>query len=300
MHVALAYPNSYSVGMSNLGFQAVYRLLNETPYTLAERVFMPEPGAGEPRTVEGGRPLRSFDVIAFSVSFEPDYLNLLRLLDAAGIALRSRDRVEDDPLVLGGGVACSLNPEPVADFVDVFFVGEAEEALATLASTLAATVGRPKRERLRALARIPGVYVPEFVEVTYHPDHTIAGVRATIDQPPTVPRVQVRDLARFTTSTVVATGDTEFGDLHLTEVNRGCPRGCRFCTAGFIYLPMRSRPVETLVPEIERAVAEGKRIGFVGTALADYKPLKELWRAAIARGAEASPSSFRIECVDEE
>ncbi|MBZ0252201.1 MAG: radical SAM protein, partial [Candidatus Methylomirabilis sp.] len=288
------------VGMSNLGYQAIYRILNETPHALAERVFLPGPGEGAPRAEESGRPLADFDVVAFSVSFEPDYLNLLRILGGAGVPLASRDRGEDDPLVLAGGVACFLNPEPVAEFVDVFALGEGEEIAREIAATLAATKGRLKRERLRELARIRGLYVPEFLDVAYNEDGTIAAVRSTIDQPPTVPRVQLSRLGDEPTSSVVLTDDTEFGGMYLTGVNRGCPQGCRFCTAGFIYLPMRQRSVETLAKEVDKAVASGKRIGFVGTALADYRPLKQLWREAIARGAEASPSSFRIECVDEE
>jgi len=226
VHVALCYPNTYGVGMSNLGFQAIYRILNETPYTLAERAFVPEPHDAAVVTIESGRALCAFDVVAFSVSFEPDYLNVLRILGAAGIPLERDARSEDDPLVLGGGVACFLNPEPVADFFDLFVLGEGEEVAHDLARVLAATEDMPKRERLRELARLRGVYVPGHFDVTYGEDDTIASVRNTMDLPPTVPRVQLRQLGDTPTSTVVQTDDTEFGEMYLTEVNRGCPRGC--------------------------------------------------------------------------
>src|SRR5512136_20306 len=166
--VALVYPNAWRLGMANLGFHAVYRIANAENDVLCERAFLPEGPGVEPRTVESGRPLRDFDVVAFSLSFEDDYVNVLDVLRRSGIPLRAADRDERFPLVVGGGIAVQINPEPVAPFFDLFLVGEGEELLpAFFAALRLLPPGQPRTEALAALSRVPGAYVPSLHEVEY-------------------------------------------------------------------------------------------------------------------------------------
>src|SRR5512138_1490719 len=174
--VALVYPNAYRLGMANLGLHAVYRLLNADAGALCERAFLPEDGS-EPRTIESGRPLRAFDVVAFSLSFEDDYPNVLDLLARAGLPLRSAARDARHPLVVAGGIAVQINPEPVAPFFDAMLVGEAEALLPPFVETLrAAREHPPARDALLdALTRLPGLYVPSSYDVAYAPTRDARG-----------------------------------------------------------------------------------------------------------------------------
>src|SRR6266498_2073652 len=166
--VALVYPNAYRLGMANLGLHTVYRLFNADAGARCERAFLPD-GAGEPLTVESGRPLREFDVVAFSLSFEDDDLHVLELLDRAGLPLRSADRDERHPLVVGGGIEVQINPEPLAPFFDAFLVGEGEVLVAPFLAFAreAARARRGRGEVLRGLAALPGAYVPSLYDVAY-------------------------------------------------------------------------------------------------------------------------------------
>ena len=180
LSLALAFPNRYYTAMSNLGFHAVYRLFNSQPGTRCERVFLPDPQDVEEyaRTdtplfsLETQRPVRSFDAVAFSISYENDYPNLLKILELARIPLRRQERSEKDPLIIAGGATVLMNPEPLTDFVDLFFVGEAEGAIEPLTASLRKwrESGIKKEEVLEELARIEGIYVPQFYEATYRPD----------------------------------------------------------------------------------------------------------------------------------
>ncbi|HEY6099838.1 MAG TPA: radical SAM protein, partial [Anaeromyxobacter sp.] len=226
--VALVYPNAYRLGMANLGLHAVYRLLNDDPAALCERVFLPEDG-GPPRTVESGRPLDAFDVVAFSLSFEDDYANVLAILDRAGLPLRSAERDARHPLVVAGGIAVQINPEPVAPFFDAFLVGEGEVLVPSLlAIAREALAARPPRpELLAALARLPGAYVPSLYDVAYSDTRDPQGAWVTRFEPaPGAPalvrRAYLPDLRGVATSRVVDSPDAQFGDLFLTEVARGC------------------------------------------------------------------------------
>ncbi len=299
------YPNAYRLGMANLGLHAVYRLLNDDPGTACERAFLPEDG-GEARTVESGRPLRAFDVIALSLSFEEDYGNVLRLLEGSGLPLRSADRDERHPLVVAGGIGVQINPEPVAPFVDAFLVGEGEVLVPPfLAFARAAARERPARAALlRRLAALPGAYVPSAYEVEYSDTRDPRGAWVTRfaprdGAPPTVQRRYVEDLRQVPTSRVVDSPDAQFGDLFLTEVARGCLWGCRFCAAGFVQRPYREVDLKQLQAEVREGLARGQRIGLVGPDTSDYTGLDALTCYIGEQGGTFSPSSLRVDAITE-
>jgi radical SAM superfamily enzyme YgiQ (UPF0313 family) len=301
--VALVYPNAYRLGMANLGLHAVYRLLNEDPGALCERAFLPEDG-GEPRTIESGRPLRAFDVVAFSLSFEDDYPNVLDLLARAGLPLRSAARDERHPLVVAGGIAVQINPEPVAPFFDALLVGEGEVLVPPfLAFARDALSGGPSRaDLLRALARLRGAYVPGLYDVEYSDTRAPDGRWVTRfapkhGAPERVARAYVESLRGVATSRVVDSPDAQFGDLYLTEVARGCLWGCRFCAAGFVQRPYREVDLETLRAEARKGIARGQRVGLVGPDTSDYTGLDPLTCSIGEAGGTFSPSSLRVDAI---
>jgi radical SAM superfamily enzyme YgiQ (UPF0313 family) len=304
--VALVYPNAYRLGMANLGLHAVYRLLNDDPATLCERAFLPEDG-GAVRTIESGRPLADFDVVAFSLSFEDDYGNVLSILDRAGLPLRSAARDGRHPLVLGGGIAVQINPEPVAPFFDAFLVGEGEALVHPfLRFAREAAASRAERpEVLRALAALPGAYVPSLYDVAYSDSRHPGGAWVTRFEPREgaprrVRREYVADLRSVATSRVVESPDAQFGDLFLTEVARGCLWGCRFCAAGFVQRPYREVDLETLRAEARKGIEQGLRVGLVGPDTSDYTGLDPLTCFIGEEGGTFSPSSLRVDAITPE
>src|SRR5512137_1223501 len=303
--VALVYPNAWRLGMANLGLHAVYRIANAEPDVLCERAFLPEDPAEEPRTVESGRPLRDFDVVAFSLSFEDDYVNVLDVLRRSGIPLRAVDRDERFPLVLAGGIAVQINPEPLAPFFDLFLVGEGEELLPSFFDAMRRPEARAGRaEALRALARLPGAYVPSLYDVAYADTRDAGGQWVTRFEPregapERVKRLYVPDLGQVPTSRVVDTPGAQFGDLFLTEVARGCLWGCRFCAAGFVQRPYREVDLETLRGEVRKGIAAGQRIGLVGPDTSDHTGLDPLTCFIGQEGGTFSPSSLRVDAIDE-
>lgn len=304
--VALVYPNAYRLGMANLGLHAVYRLLNAHPWALCERAFLPDDG-GAPRTIESSRPLGAFDVVAFSLSFEEDYGNVLALLDRAGLPLRSADRGVSHPLVVAGGIAVQINPEPVAPFFDAFLVGEGEVLVPPFLDFLREALAqrRPRAELLAALARLPGAYVPSFHDVAYSDTREPGGEWVTRFEPrdgaaALVRREYVPDLRGVATSRVVDSPDAQFGDLFLTEVARGCLWGCRFCAAGFVQRPYREVDLETLRAEARKGIARGLRVGLVGPDTSDYTGLDPLTCFIGEEGGTFSPSSLRVDAITPE
>jgi len=309
--VCLAYPNAYRTGMSNLGFQVVYALLNGRPDWICERTFLPDPGdencfspGGSPLfSLESQRPLSDFDLLAFSVSFENDSPNILKILEMARIPLSAVLRGDRDPLVIGGGVAVTLNPEPLAPFFDCFLLGEGEEMLQEFMDVYGAARRRSlsREETLRKIQEeVPGAYVPSLWRVRYGADSRIAGMEPVSPElPARVTARRVREIGGFATEQVISTAGTEFGEMFLTEVSRGCGRGCRFCAAGFLYRPPRFRPPGILLPSIERGIAQGRKIGLLGTAVSDHPDIQALCRAILERGGRAAIGSLRLERLDE-
>ncbi len=307
--IALVFPQIYPVAMGNLGFQAVYRLLNDTPDLHCERAFLPDPLTLEEHqrtatpilTLESKRPLRDFAVVAFSLSFEADYPNVLKILELSHIPLRAADRGPQAPLVVAGGVAAFLNPEPLAPVMDAFFLGEGEAGAVEFCRFLAVHRQELSRqELLLALGReVPGAYVPAGYTPIYGPDGTLAGMAPAPGLPPRV-RVLHADVASRPCVSEILTPFSEWGDMFLVELGRGCPRGCRFCAAGFVYRPPRERPLEVLLPELEEGVARKGKVGLLAAAVSDHPEIKEICRRVLELGGELSISSLRADSADAE
>ncbi len=298
--VALVYPNTYSVGMSNLGFLTVYRLINRLDRVVCERVFLPAGKSSQqedPRSVESGLALSAFDIIAFSLSFENDYPAILAVLEKAGLPLESSDRGNPHPLVLAGGVACFLNPEPIAAFIDCFLLGEAEIALPPFFDAYDPASNR--QTNLVRIARIvPGAYVPAYYTPVYHPDGTLQNREVASRVPRTVKPPWFQDLADEPAFGSIVTPDTIFKNTCLIEVARGCPHGCRFCSAGYVYRPPRFQSPQVLKQCLDQAAAVTSRVGLVGTAVSDLPSLEEVCRHAARKGLQVSFSSLRADAMN--
>jgi radical SAM superfamily enzyme YgiQ (UPF0313 family) len=273
--VALAYPNYYHVGMSSLGFQTVYGLFNSFEDVVCERVFLPQEGRSSEalRSLESNRPLADFDIVAFSISFENDYPNLLTMLGQAGLPLLSSERTPPNPLIAVGGVTSLLNPEPLAPVVDFFLIGEAESILSPFFEVFKTTSDRVAF--FDALAsRVPGAYVPVLYDVSYGPDGTIETFVPKGNAPDKVKRAVVGDLSLVDTCSTILTAETTFDNTYLIEAARGCPHGCRFCAAGYVYRPPRFRKAAQLEDTLNRVAAEGSQIGVVASDIGDIPDLE--------------------------
>ncbi len=300
--VALVYPNTYPVGMSNLGFLTVYRLINRFDRVVCERAFSPSgkktPAKGI-KTVESGRSIADFDIVAFSLSFENDYPAILSVLEKAGLPLESSDRDTPHPLVMAGGVACFLNPEPIAAFIDLFLLGEAEISLPLFFD--AYKPGADRFENLATIARkVPGAYVPAFYAPVYHKDGTLKKLDVLAQAPRTIKPPRLKDLSEEPAFGSIISPDTIFKNTYLLEVARGCPHGCRFCSAGFVYRPPRFQSLDVLKKCLDQAAAVTSKVGLVGTAVSDLPCLNELCRYAAEKGLQVSFSSLRADALNEE
>jgi radical SAM superfamily enzyme YgiQ (UPF0313 family) len=304
LRVALAFPNTYFVGMSNLGFQTIYRLFNELDDVVCERVCLPGRQelaaaltAGQPlRTIESGTPVRDFDVLAFSVSFEWDYTNLVSMLRLAGVAVRPEARTPHDPLVVIGGAVTFVNPEPLAPFADVIAAGEGEELVPSLVEAIRESSDR--EDLLRRLAGVRGFYIPSFYDVEYAVDGTIAAFRPkpATGAPPIVKKAAVKSTERIDPpSTRIFTPDTEFGSRFLIEVVRGCANLCRFCWAGYNYLPVRAFSADRVLELAREARPHASRAGLVSIALCDHPEIERILSGLIDMGYSISPASLRLD-----
>jgi radical SAM family uncharacterized protein len=305
--IALVYPNTYAVGMSNLGFQTIYAHLNRMPDVVCERVFLPDAEdidelrrtGAPPFSLESQAPLSAFHLVGFSVTYEGDYINVLRLLTLAGIPVRPQARRPHDPLVMMGGVCAFSNPEPIAPFMDFVAVGEGEELVLELVRAYREHSG--DRERfLDAVSGLHGVYVPERHDVSYHADGTVADVTARDGAPAVVTKRRLKNVDAFETIAPVRTPNAEYGHMALLEVGKGCGRGCRFCLEGQVYRPVRHRSVAALKASVEKIAGEGKRVGLVGACVSDYPWIGELLKVIDASGVELSISSLRADSLTDD
>lgn len=304
LRIALAFPNTYFVGMSNLGFQTMYRLFNEQPDIVCERVFLPPKQELQDLLASGARlvtlesqtPVHEFDIFAFSVSFEWDYTNVLTLLRLAGLPLRAEQRTPDHPLVLIGGAVTFVNPEPLAPFADVIAAGEGEALIPSLIAATSRSTSRA--DLLRILTAERGFYIPSFYDVEYAADGTIACfvAKAGTGAPPVVRKAAVKTTeALDPPSTTIFTPDTEFGSRFLIEVVRGCANLCRFCWAGYNYLPVRAFPTERILARARAARAHSARAGLVSIALCDHPDIELILRSLAEMGYSISPASLRLD-----
>ncbi len=303
--VALVYPNTYAVGMSNLGFQTIYRHLNALPDVVCERVFLPDPedidelrrSGQAPFSLESLRPLTDFHLVGFSVTYEGDYINVLRLLGLAGIPLRAAARRPRDPLVLMGGVCAFSNPEPVAPFMDLIAVGEGEELVVELIARYRDASG-DREGLLDALASVEGIYVPERYDVAYALDGTLAAVTPRPGAARIVAKRRLKNVDAFETIATVKTPRAEYGHMALLEVGKGCGRGCRFCLEGQVYRPVRHRGLDALRETVAAMAKSGEtRVGLVGACVSDYPWIGDLLKIVEENGMELSISSIRADSL---
>jgi radical SAM superfamily enzyme YgiQ (UPF0313 family) len=292
----LVYPNTYHVGMSNLGFQGLYGLLNRREDVVCERAFLPDDAdiAEYRRTatpvfsLENKRPLTSFDIVAFSLSFENDYPNIFRILSLSKIPFRTDGRGDYHPLIIAGGVAVSFNPEPVALALDLVFIGEAEEAVGEFIE-LYKQSGDKDGVRRKAL-QLEGVYVPSEYEIAYLEDGTILRRTAKEGAPGCIQKRTVKDLSLAPLNTSVITAETEFSGMYLVEIMRGCPWNCRFCLVGNFFGPLRKKGVPQVRGEIEEGKKVSEKIGIIGPSLSDYPNIGEI---LCIEGVQFSITSLR-------
>jgi radical SAM superfamily enzyme YgiQ (UPF0313 family) len=283
--------------MSSLGFQTVLYGFATLPGVIAERVFLAA-GGGELEALDAGFAPRDADLIAFSISGENDYEQLLRMLALAGLALRAADRSPGSPLIVVGGIAPTLNPEPIAPFVDAVAIGEGEELFAPLVDAVRGRAGR--ETAIGRLAGAPGIYLPAQYTAAYAEDGTLASFEPVGAAPRRVVRAAVRDLDAWQTYGRTVAPGSEFEKLCLVEVSRGCGRGCRFCAAGHVVRPLRHRSLGALRAAIAATADLQPRVGLLGAAVADHPDLTELGRELVAAGRGFSLSSLRLDRVDPE
>lgn len=307
--VALAYPNVYRVGMSNLGFQNIYYLLNREEDVVCERVFLPDREDVDDfvkkktplLSLENQIPVSHFDILAFSISFERDYVNILKILDLARIPFLNNQRNSAYPLIMAGGVCTFYNPEPLADFIDLFLIGEGEELVKDLIREFRKTAEteEAKDEMLERFSAVKGVYVPSGYKVSYHSDGRIRSVEAKKGYPKKIKKRHIKDINEFPASTRIVTKNTEFSGMYLIEIERGCGRKCNFCAAGYIYDPPRFASKDIIMNCVREGLACSDKIGLVGSALMDHPSLELICREILKIGGKISVSSLRIDVLSE-
>ncbi|RMF86482.1 MAG: radical SAM protein [Nitrospinota bacterium] len=301
IRMAIAYPNVYYIAMSNLGFQTMYRHINLRPDTICERVFLPDREEEQVYrrqhiplfSFESQTPVAQFDILAFSISFENDYLNVLKILELSRIPYLAADRDERYPLIMIGGAITYINPEPLADFADLIVVGDGEEVINRYLDRFLADMGRPRQAHLAEAAAIEGIYVPSL----FSP--------ASSSRP--VVKQRLDRLDEYVAYSAVITPHTEFKNTLLVEISRGCPRLCRFCTVSYIYPKFRMVPAATVLQLVqERKQEEGTasgtafdRVGLISSATSDYREIETLALGLRELGMKISVSSLRIDKLPE-
>lgn len=276
--IALVYPNAYYTGMSNLGIHAIYRLLNGYDGVVCERAFREKENAAKrvaPLSLESQRPLTDFAIIAFSISYELDYFNVVQVLKSSGIPLPAAERDERHPLVIAGGPCIIANPMPLAPFFDALCIGEGEAILPAMLPVLTEGIKSSRSELLKTIASLPGVYVPQLIQEK-------------------VTRQWAPCLDDHPVASSIITDDTELGELYLIEVERGCPWHCRFCLASHAFHPVRFYSVESILAQAQIGLQYHKRIGLMGADVTDHPQIEEVVRKLRQMGAGISVSSLRI------
>jgi len=293
--VALGFPNEYEVGIANLGFQTIYRILNQIEGVSCERFFLFDyKPQDKVRTLESGDPLNFFQVISFSAPFELDYLNVLKILKQAKIPLLSKERNENHPFLLAGGVAVTLNPEVMALFFDAIFIGEAEEGIIEVAEIF--KKGHNRKRTLQELAKVKGVYVPESYEPIYDEKGLLKKYEIEKGFPAKVENRKA-DLEKIETYSSIVTPLSHFKDMFIVETERGCAWKCRFCAAGHLYKPFRTHKKEKIISEIEKYAGDSKSVGLLGSMVSDLPFLEELCCDLYQKGYQIGVSSLRVDKV---
>ena len=285
--IALVYPNTYFVGMSNLAVHILYKILNDDPRIVCERAFLPEPKdlAELKRTqkpivsMETQRPLSEFDCVAFSISFQNDFFNIIPILSLCSIPHRKEKRNKDHPLLMAGGCAITLNPHPLEKIFDAFIIGEYEEIAEKIANQIKEKT--PRTQTLSNLANIQEIFVP--------------GVSTTKTK-----RCFAIDLDKHLTQTIIYTPNTEFKNMHLVEMSRGCPKRCNFCATTTLYSPYRVRKAATILNMAKTGEKHKRRIGLIGADILSHKAFKNVAKVLKENNIFYSPSSVRADSVDDD
>lgn len=303
--VAIVYPNTYFVGMSNLGLHIIYEEINLRNDSVCERIFLPEKKELEAydktktplMSVETQRPMHQFDVVAFDVTFEMDYFHIPLMLRHGRVPIMGKDRTEFDPIVIAGGPCATFNPEPFADFIDAFIIGEGEGIVSHVLDIIrdGKMEGLDRHAILRQLANVSGVYVPSLYVPIYSDDGAFKGYHIAEGAPKTIKRHF--EMLTSGGETVVATNYTEFGAMYIIEVARGCGRHCRFCMAGYCFRVPRVRPLEILKEGVDRAEKLGKKVGLMGAAISDYPEVDELVTYIRSKDMRYSCASLRADSL---
>ena len=303
--VAIVYPNTYFVGMSNLGLHIIYEEINLHPSSVCERIFLPEKKELDAydktktplMSVETQRPMHQFDVVAFDVTFEMDYFHIPLMLRHGRVPVTSEARTSFDPIVIAGGPCATFNPEPFADFIDAFIIGEGEGIVTAVLERIrkGRENGESREETISALAQIDGVYVPVLYTPQYDDKEQFIGY----DIADGAPKIIRRHFEPLTSGgeTVIATNFTEFGAMYIIEVARGCGRHCRFCMAGYCFRVPRVRPLDILKEGVDRAEKLGKKVGLMGAAISDYPEVDELVTYIRSKDMRYSCASLRADSL---
>jgi radical SAM superfamily enzyme YgiQ (UPF0313 family) len=275
--IALIFPSTYHVGMSSLGFQTIYSLLNSHSNIVCERVFQD----GNGKSAESGRPLDDFTILAFSISNELNYFNALEMLSYSSIPMQSSERSPSHPIIMAGGPCMTANPEPLASLFDAFAIGEGEVIIPKLIDVITAMAGDNRDTLLKGLSDINGLYVPQFRS----------------GEP--VTRQWARNIDDFATTSSIITPNTEFSNMYLVEIARGCPWGCRFCLAGYLFRPFRFRSAANLLNQCQNGLKFTKKIGLLGACISDHPEIDDLVSQLRKMGAGISVSSHRVKPISD-
>ena len=280
--VAIGFPNNYYIGMSSLGWQVLYKELNRRTDVLCDRFFLEDDK--KIKTLDSRRYLSEFNIIGFSVYYELDYINIIKILKNSSIPVYSRDRYQGYPLIIAGGPAVTLNPEPISDFIDIFVIGEGEEVIHEIIDIykrigVSQQSRKFKEEYFRHIVSLRGVYIPSIKNK--------------------VKRRIVSDINLVDTSSAIISSNTDFKNMYLIEIARGCGRGCRFCAAGYIYRKPRLRNLSSISSLLDEASKLTDKIGLVGSSVTDYPWISDLCKMLSRNRFRVSTSSLRIDKLND-